>query len=182
TRPAVIAHDGSSYTLSVDLTPAGCRALLGVPAAALAGTVVSLDDLLGRSAGELVGRLATAPGWPARFALLDEVLAGPARRPPYPRGGGRRLRVLRPGPPRPGVGRAGRLPALGLAGRGAAAVRPGNGRRVRSLTDAARSGPAAGSLRPSRPAPPVTTVAAMSNVIPTLGYRDPRAAARFLVE
>ena len=80
TRPAVIAHDGSSYTLSVDLTPAGCRVLFGVPAAALAGTVVGLDHLLGRFADELAGRLAAAPGWPARFAVLDEVLTGRATR------------------------------------------------------------------------------------------------------
>jgi AraC-like DNA-binding protein len=80
TRPAVIAHDGSSYTLSVDLTPAGCRALFGVPAAALAGAVVGLDDLLGRFADGLAERLAAAPGWPARFAVLDEVLAGLAAR------------------------------------------------------------------------------------------------------
>lgn len=75
TGPAVIAHDGTSYSVSIDLSPAGARLLLGVPAAALADRVVSLDELLGRTAAELAERLASAPGWPARFAVLDEVLA-----------------------------------------------------------------------------------------------------------
>jgi AraC-like DNA-binding protein len=74
TGPAMIAHSGTSYTLSVDLTPAGARRLLGLPAAALAGTIVSLDDVLGPAAAALLDRLAAAPGWNSRFAVLDEVL------------------------------------------------------------------------------------------------------------
>lgn len=81
TGPAVIAHDGSSYTVSVDLTPAGARALLGVPAAALASAVVSLDDLLGPAAAELAERMAAAPDWQNRFAVVMEVLS---RRPGTP--------------------------------------------------------------------------------------------------
>jgi AraC-like DNA-binding protein len=75
-RPAVIAHGGSSYAVSVQLTPAGARSLLGVPAGELAATVVSLDAVLGRQPEELAARLATAPDWPARFAVLDAVLTG----------------------------------------------------------------------------------------------------------
>jgi AraC-like DNA-binding protein len=74
TGPAVIAHNGSAYAISVQLTAAGARSLLGVPAGSLATTVVSLDAVLGRQGRELAERLAAAPGWPARFALLDEVL------------------------------------------------------------------------------------------------------------
>lgn len=74
TGPALIAHEGSSYTVTVDLTPAGARTLLGVPAAALASAVVSLDTLLGRRAPELAERMAAAPDWRTRFAVLDEVL------------------------------------------------------------------------------------------------------------
>jgi AraC-like DNA-binding protein len=74
TGAAVIAHDGSSYSLSLELTPAGARSLLGIPAAALVSTVVSLDDLIGRRAPELVERLASAPDWHHRFAVLDQVL------------------------------------------------------------------------------------------------------------
>ncbi|WP_165964624.1 helix-turn-helix transcriptional regulator [Actinomadura sp. KC216] len=43
---------------------------------ALTGATAGLDDLLGsRAAGELVERLAAAPGWDARFRVLDDVLA-----------------------------------------------------------------------------------------------------------
>lgn len=75
TRPAVIAHDGNQVGVQLELTPAGARSLFGVPAGALAGTVVRLDDVLGRAATELVERLAAAPGWARRFAVLDEVLS-----------------------------------------------------------------------------------------------------------
>ncbi|MDQ6697040.1 MAG: helix-turn-helix domain-containing protein [Actinomycetota bacterium] len=72
--PVIIEHDGSQHGLQLELTPIGARALLGVPASALASTVVHLSDLLGRVAGELVDRLTAAAAWPARFCILDEVL------------------------------------------------------------------------------------------------------------
>jgi AraC-like DNA-binding protein len=71
---ALIRHDGFQHGVSVALTPLGARALLGVPAGVLAATVVPLADLLGPAAAELVDRLAGAPGWPERFAVLDQVL------------------------------------------------------------------------------------------------------------
>jgi AraC-like DNA-binding protein len=84
--PATIRHDGTQVGVSIQLTPLGASALLGVPAGALAWSVVDLDDVLGRPAGELVERLADAPTWAARFAVLDHVLtarldepAGPSR-------------------------------------------------------------------------------------------------------
>jgi AraC-like DNA-binding protein len=72
--PATIAHDGNQYGISLDVTPVGARALLGLPAGELAGLVVGLDAVLGRRAETLVDRLASAPTWEARFAQLDEVL------------------------------------------------------------------------------------------------------------
>jgi AraC-like DNA-binding protein len=80
TGPALIAHDGNSYSLSLALTPAGARSLFGVPAAALVSTVAGLDDLIGGRAHELVERLVLAPDWRARFTVLDEVLTGQAGR------------------------------------------------------------------------------------------------------
>jgi AraC-like DNA-binding protein len=73
-RPAVIAHEGDQFGVQLDLTPAGARALLGVPAGELAGLVVDLEDVLGPSAPELVQRMADATSWPDRFAVLDSVL------------------------------------------------------------------------------------------------------------
>jgi AraC-like DNA-binding protein len=71
---ATIVHDGTQHGISLDLTPLGARALLGVPAGELAGMCVGLDDVLGSPARELVDRLASVEGWPARFAELDRFL------------------------------------------------------------------------------------------------------------
>jgi AraC-like DNA-binding protein len=73
-RTVAIAHDGSESSVSLELTPEGARSLLGLPAAELAGTVVHLDELLGRESRELVERLAAAQDWAGRFAVLDDVL------------------------------------------------------------------------------------------------------------
>jgi AraC-like DNA-binding protein len=71
----LIEHDGNQYGLQADLTPLGARALLGLPAGALAGAIVDLDALLGPAAGELIDRLRAAPTWPERFEHLDSVLS-----------------------------------------------------------------------------------------------------------
>ncbi|MGH3319371.1 MAG: helix-turn-helix domain-containing protein [Streptosporangiaceae bacterium] len=76
TRPAIIMHDGNQYGVQLELTPAGARSLFGTPAGELAAAVVGLDDLLGPKAYELAERMASAPTWPLRFAVLNEVLAG----------------------------------------------------------------------------------------------------------
>lgn len=72
--PATIAHDGTQVGVSFELTPLGSRALLGVPAGALASLVVDLVDLFGPDADELRERMAGAPSWAACFAELDDVL------------------------------------------------------------------------------------------------------------
>ncbi|MGH9026611.1 MAG: helix-turn-helix domain-containing protein, partial [Acidimicrobiia bacterium] len=46
----------------------------GMPASALASTVLSLETLLGTRAGELVDRLDAGCTWTDRFAVLDDVL------------------------------------------------------------------------------------------------------------
>jgi AraC-like DNA-binding protein len=80
TGSAAITHDGSEHTVSIELTPAGARSLLGLPAAELAGRVVDLDEVLGPKVRELAERLAAAPDWRERFAVLDEILTGCAGR------------------------------------------------------------------------------------------------------
>jgi AraC-like DNA-binding protein len=78
TRAVSIEHDGDQYGVQLALTPQGARSLLGMPAGELASEVVPLDGLL--RAGELIERMASAASWPARFALLDEVLSASAGR------------------------------------------------------------------------------------------------------
>jgi AraC-like DNA-binding protein len=80
TRAVGIAHDGEQYGVQLDLTPLGARRLLGVPAGELASVVVELRELLGPDRDELLDRMAAARTWPARFAVLDEVLLRRAAR------------------------------------------------------------------------------------------------------
>ena len=73
--PVDIIHDGTQRGVQLELTPRGARALLGLPAAALAHGVWLLDDVLGRRAGELTDSLAAAPGPAQRVLALNSVLA-----------------------------------------------------------------------------------------------------------
>ncbi|MEU2350529.1 AraC family transcriptional regulator [Modestobacter sp. NPDC049651] len=74
TRPALIATGTRQCGIQLSLTPAGARALLGVPAGTLGSLDVPLADLLGTTSTELLERVRTAVGWPARFVALDHVL------------------------------------------------------------------------------------------------------------
>ncbi len=81
--PVLSEHSGRAFTLQFNLRPLGARALFGVPGRELTGRVVALEDLLGPEEGRLVERLALAPDWPSRFAVLDafltrRILAAPA--------------------------------------------------------------------------------------------------------
>lgn len=84
-RPALVAADGPQEGVTVELTPLGSRALLGLPAGALWDTTVEADAVLGRTAVELRERLLAAPTWAERFAVCDAVLgAVVASRDPAP--------------------------------------------------------------------------------------------------
>ena len=72
--PTTVEHDGEAAGIQVNFTPLGARRFLGVPGAELTNLVVELDDVLGPAARELSARLAEAPDWDARFALLDAAI------------------------------------------------------------------------------------------------------------
>ncbi|MEU4688484.1 helix-turn-helix domain-containing protein [Actinoplanes sp. NPDC023714] len=73
--PALITHDGRQSGVQVAVSPAGCRALFGLPAAELANLDVDASAVLGDPLiHEIRERLAAAPDWPARFAALDTAL------------------------------------------------------------------------------------------------------------
>ena len=80
TRPALIVHPGRQSGLQLSLTPLGARALLGVPAGALASVDAPVADVLGAAGHELVERVRAAPDWPARFAAAERVLLRRVRR------------------------------------------------------------------------------------------------------
>jgi AraC-like DNA-binding protein len=61
-------HPGRALGLQVNLSPLSAHALFRVPMHDLAGRVVPFEDAL-------VERLANAPDWDTRFALLDQELS-----------------------------------------------------------------------------------------------------------
>jgi AraC-like DNA-binding protein len=81
---AFVRAEGAASCVQVNLTPLGAHAFFGVAMHELANRVVDLDDVLPARACGLADRLADAPDWESRFALLDTVLASrlaEARRP-----------------------------------------------------------------------------------------------------
>jgi AraC-like DNA-binding protein len=74
TASAKVVDQGVGCGVAIDLTPAGARALLGLPASVIAGQVVDLGQIWGARAGELGDRLANAAGWNARLVVLDRFL------------------------------------------------------------------------------------------------------------
>ena len=80
--PALITHAGAQSGIQVALRPLGARALLGLPAGELAGLDVPAEAVLGGVCAELRDRVRAAPGWPERFAVLDEILLRRACRSP----------------------------------------------------------------------------------------------------
>ncbi|MDP2772037.1 MAG: AraC family transcriptional regulator, partial [Nocardioides sp.] len=71
--PAEIRHDGHQEGFFLALTTAGARALLGLPAAAIAGELLSLDDLA-PGLRHLPEQLHDAPTVQTRTAVLHRAL------------------------------------------------------------------------------------------------------------
>ncbi|GAA3570857.1 AraC family transcriptional regulator [Nonomuraea rosea] len=75
----LVSNTGGSHGIQVDLTPVGARMLLGVPMYEVANRTIGLEEVAGRWSATAVARLAEAPGWSSRFAILDEILAARIR-------------------------------------------------------------------------------------------------------
>jgi AraC-like DNA-binding protein len=105
--PVGILHDGTQRGVQLALTPRGSRALLGLPAAALAEGVWPLEDIAGRRGHELTDRLADAPDATGRAEVLDTVLATWAVEEDYPQAVDAAWRGL--------AGSAGRMPVTTIA-------------------------------------------------------------------
>ncbi|WP_020673692.1 helix-turn-helix transcriptional regulator [Amycolatopsis nigrescens] len=73
-RPLVLEQSGPSRGIGVALTPLGAYALFGLPLRDLANANIALADLIGDDAGLLTEQIAEAPGWAARFRVLDDYL------------------------------------------------------------------------------------------------------------
>ncbi|MGA4541828.1 helix-turn-helix domain-containing protein [Uniformispora flossi] len=83
--PTVTEHDGVQAGVQVDLSPLGAYTLLGLPMAELADRIVPFEDVWDALGGELPDRLASAAGWPERFALIDAVWLRRLAEGPVPR-------------------------------------------------------------------------------------------------
>lgn len=73
-HPMHIHHDGSQFGIQLDLTPAGARALLGLPAGELAGELVDLSELFGPDGHVLADRTIEQRGWRARADVVQTFL------------------------------------------------------------------------------------------------------------
>jgi AraC-like DNA-binding protein len=71
---AMIAHQGNQEGVAIELTAAGCRALLGRPASDLWNVSIEAGDVIGGAGTELWERLQGTVSWAERFAICDEVL------------------------------------------------------------------------------------------------------------
>ncbi|UFN45237.1 helix-turn-helix domain-containing protein [Nocardioides okcheonensis] len=87
TRAAHIHHGPRQRGIQLALTPAGARALWGVPAAALSGSLLDVHEV-DRAWADLPERLAVATSWGERLHLVEATLvealrrhAGPGPRP-----------------------------------------------------------------------------------------------------
>lgn len=72
-RQVTTEHPGRSLGMQINLDPLAARALVGAPLHELAHRTVPLEEAL--DAPFLVERLAAAPDWDSRFAVLDAALA-----------------------------------------------------------------------------------------------------------
>jgi hypothetical protein len=74
-KRATVAAERWGHGVTAGLTPAGVRALLGMPMAELAGATVPVE------LPELVERLTAATAWAGRYEVLDRWIAGKAGEP-----------------------------------------------------------------------------------------------------
>jgi hypothetical protein len=75
----VVGFGGTYASIDLKLDPLGAGALLGMPLAELGHDCVALADAFGPAADELLERVHDAPGWDARFDVLEAWLAGRLR-------------------------------------------------------------------------------------------------------
>jgi AraC-like DNA-binding protein len=73
-RPALITHQGSQSGIQISLEPLAARALLGLPASELWCVDLDPADVLGGWVDGVRERLMEAPDWPARFAVVEDLL------------------------------------------------------------------------------------------------------------
>ena len=69
--PAIVRQGGDAFGLHVFIKPLGVRAILGPASAEISSLVLSLYDIWGNRAADLIEMLLGADTWQQRFAILD---------------------------------------------------------------------------------------------------------------
>jgi uncharacterized glyoxalase superfamily protein PhnB/AraC-like DNA-binding protein len=189
--PALIRHRGSQHGIQFGFTPWGARVLLGMPAGAIARTMLPLAAVGWPMVDQMYDEVAGALSWEERFAVLDRLLlarAGRSEHTPMIRG---ELRwTWRE------IGRSGGrvrvddlADALGWSRRYLSSqfgnefgLGPKQAARVVRFQSARRSGPQGNPCRWPRWQPEVMTTgsAPAPNVWHSLSYDDARAGIEFL--
>jgi AraC-like DNA-binding protein len=77
-----IGESPNTAGIQLSLTPAGSRALLGVPPGELGSIVIDLDDVLGKPVRGLADQLRSLDGWQQRFDVVERLLLDTAGRLP----------------------------------------------------------------------------------------------------
>lgn len=77
-----IGQSPNTAGIQLSLTPAGSRALLGVPPGELSSTVVDLDNVLGKAVRGLADRVRSLDDWHQRFDVVERALLSAADRLP----------------------------------------------------------------------------------------------------
>jgi AraC-like DNA-binding protein len=84
--PALTQHIGHQHGVQINLGPLTAHRLFAMPMHELTGRVVELEEVWGRPGRQLAEMLHAAPGWEARFDMLDRFIAGRlSESPPPPR-------------------------------------------------------------------------------------------------
>ena len=82
--PSLTEYSGHQHGVEMNLGPLTAHRLFGLPMHELTGRVVELEEVWGRPGARLPEMLHAAPGWEARFDVLDRFIAGRLSEAPPP--------------------------------------------------------------------------------------------------
>jgi AraC-like DNA-binding protein len=86
-RPFEMEHAGVMYGMEIALTPLGASLFLSTRMETLTNEMIGFEDVLGHEGSAWTSQLYEGRGWPARFALLEQLIVERlSKAKPVPRG------------------------------------------------------------------------------------------------